>query len=273
MFGLVAFQAKIAADQQRLDRVEQEMSDAQATYERLRLAVAQLESPQTVISAAEDKGMVVPDKVTYVTPSMADVLAVALAEGRSPAPAERATTGDTTLGLGGGEADRRRHAVTTTLTRRRRPPPRPPTAGAVPHPSVWKAGPPAPPPARAVRRLHAADDRRGRRASACCRPSTSSGWPPRARASACRTSRSPRRAAPSSIATASSWRCRSRRRTLWADPRAVVDKAGTAAALANALGLDAGADRPTCSSGWRATRSSSTSPARSTTPPPRRWPT
>jgi hypothetical protein len=46
MFGLVAFQAKIAADQLRLDRVETGASDAQATYERLRLAVAQLESPR-----------------------------------------------------------------------------------------------------------------------------------------------------------------------------------------------------------------------------------
>jgi cell division protein FtsL len=98
MFGLVAFQAKIAADQQRLDDVEQQMSDAQATYERLRLAVAQLESPQTVISAAESKGMVVPEKVTYVTPSMADVLAVALAEGRVTAPAAAAPSADTTSG-------------------------------------------------------------------------------------------------------------------------------------------------------------------------------
>jgi hypothetical protein len=42
--------------------------------------------------------MVVPDKVTYVTPSMSDVLAVALAEGRSPAPPDGATTGDTSSG-------------------------------------------------------------------------------------------------------------------------------------------------------------------------------
>jgi cell division protein FtsL len=98
MFGLVAFQAKIAADQQRLDHVDKEMSDAQASYERLRLAVAQLESPASVISAAEDKGMVVPEKVTYVTPALADVLAVALAEGRSAAPAAGSTTADTTSG-------------------------------------------------------------------------------------------------------------------------------------------------------------------------------
>ena len=98
MFGLVAFQAKIAADQQRLDRVERDMGNAQANYERLRLAVAQLEAPDAVISTAEAKGMVVPKKVTYVTPSMADVLAVALAEGRSSAPAAGATSPDTTSG-------------------------------------------------------------------------------------------------------------------------------------------------------------------------------
>ena len=98
MFGLVAFQAKIAADQQRLDRVEQQMSDAQATYERLRLAVAQRESPQTVIDAAEAKGMVVPDSVTYVTPAMSDVLAVALAEGRVAPPADGTAVTDTTSG-------------------------------------------------------------------------------------------------------------------------------------------------------------------------------
>jgi hypothetical protein len=98
MFGLVAFQAKIAADQQRLDHVEKQMSDAQATYERLRLAVAQLESPQSVISTAEGKGMVVPEKVTYVTPSLADVLAVTLAEGRTSTPPAGAPNPDATSG-------------------------------------------------------------------------------------------------------------------------------------------------------------------------------
>ena len=98
MLGLVAFQAKIAADQARLDRVERDLNGAQATYERLRLAVAQLESPQTVISAAKDKGMVVPDHVTYVTPSVADVLAVALAQGRSAAEPHVAASGDQTSG-------------------------------------------------------------------------------------------------------------------------------------------------------------------------------
>jgi hypothetical protein len=98
MLGLVAFQAKIAADQLRLDHVNSEMRDAQANYDRLRLAVAQLESPQTVIAAAKDKGMVVPSKVTYITPTLADVLAVALAAGRGPAPVADPTSGDNSSG-------------------------------------------------------------------------------------------------------------------------------------------------------------------------------
>jgi cell division protein FtsL len=96
MLGLVAFQAKIAADQLRLDRVDQETNRAQIEYERLRVIVAQLESPQAVVSAAEAKGMVVPDKVTYVTPSVGDVLAVATAEGRAPASDSTGTAQDAT---------------------------------------------------------------------------------------------------------------------------------------------------------------------------------
>ena len=85
MLGLVAFQAKIAADQQRLDKVEQDTGRAQTEYERLRVIVAQLESPYNVISSAEANGMVLPDKVTYVTPSVGDVAAVTSASGRVPA--------------------------------------------------------------------------------------------------------------------------------------------------------------------------------------------
>jgi cell division protein FtsL len=96
MLGLVAFQAKIAADQQRLDHIDQQTSNAQTEYERLRVIVAQLESPQAVISAAEAKGMVVPDNVTYITPSVNDVLGVATAEGRAPGPTTSGAGDDTT---------------------------------------------------------------------------------------------------------------------------------------------------------------------------------
>jgi hypothetical protein len=42
--------------------------------------------------------MVVPDKVTYLTPSVSDVLAVATAEGRAPASETTATPQDATSG-------------------------------------------------------------------------------------------------------------------------------------------------------------------------------
>jgi cell division protein FtsL len=98
MLGLVAFQAKMAADQLRLDRVENETSQAQIEYERLRVIVAQLESPQAVISAAKAKGMVVPDQVLYVTPSVGDVAGVATAEGRAPVSTAPESPSDPTSG-------------------------------------------------------------------------------------------------------------------------------------------------------------------------------
>jgi hypothetical protein len=82
MLGLVAFQAKIAADQLRLDKLDKETATAQATYERLRLQVVQLESPANVIAAAKARGMVVPTTIQYVSPSVADVESVDVSSGR-----------------------------------------------------------------------------------------------------------------------------------------------------------------------------------------------
>jgi Tfp pilus assembly protein PilV len=89
--GLAAFQTKIAADQLRLDRIERQTTQAQARYERLRLAVAQFESPAVVVGAAKAKGMQTPAQVTYVSPSAADVEAVAA----TAAPASGAAAGTT----------------------------------------------------------------------------------------------------------------------------------------------------------------------------------
>jgi hypothetical protein len=96
MLGLVAFQAKIAADQLRLDKLDKETATAQATYERLRLRVVQLESPANVIAAATARGMVVPKSIQYVSPSVADVESVEAASGRvSPsASTPEAASGD-----------------------------------------------------------------------------------------------------------------------------------------------------------------------------------
>jgi cell division protein FtsL len=70
LFGLVVFHTVLLQNQQRLDRLDAQVSDAQATYQSRRLQVAQLEAPQRIIDVATHKlGMVPPDGTTYLTPA------------------------------------------------------------------------------------------------------------------------------------------------------------------------------------------------------------
>jgi hypothetical protein len=87
--GLTAFQTKLAADQQRLDKLETNIRQAQDRYEKLRLQVALLEAPDHVVSAAEGQGMKAPATVAYLSPSAEDVATVeaALAGAADPATA------------------------------------------------------------------------------------------------------------------------------------------------------------------------------------------
>jgi cell division protein FtsL len=73
LFGLVVFHTVLLKNQQRLDHLDQQVTDAQAHYQALRLQVAQLEAPQRIIDAATTKlGMVPPDGTTYLTPAAGD---------------------------------------------------------------------------------------------------------------------------------------------------------------------------------------------------------
>src|SRR5207247_6346194 len=73
LFGLVVFHTLLLQNQQRLDRLDAQVSDEQARYQTLRLQVAQLESPQRIIDVATQKlGMVPPDGTTYLTPAPGD---------------------------------------------------------------------------------------------------------------------------------------------------------------------------------------------------------
>jgi cell division protein FtsL len=65
-FGLVGLHVVIAEEQFHLDKLQQEASDAQANYEKLRLSVAQLEAPARIVSVAEGHGMEQPGSVTYL---------------------------------------------------------------------------------------------------------------------------------------------------------------------------------------------------------------
>jgi cell division protein FtsL len=70
LFGLVVFHTLLLQNQQRLDRLDAQVNDAQAQYQSLRLHVAQLESPQRILDVATHKlGMVPPDGTTYLTPA------------------------------------------------------------------------------------------------------------------------------------------------------------------------------------------------------------
>lgn len=68
MFGLVYLHVVLAQRQIELDRMGTSLAAAQSRYQALRLQVAQLESPQQIISAAEGRlGMRPPASITYVT--------------------------------------------------------------------------------------------------------------------------------------------------------------------------------------------------------------
>lgn len=73
LLAIVALHALLSQNQLRLDDLDARATAAQARYERLRLEVAELESPNRIVTAAQERlGMVVPPTVTYLTPTGAD---------------------------------------------------------------------------------------------------------------------------------------------------------------------------------------------------------
>ena len=74
VFGLVAFHVVLTQGQLQLDQLQGRATNAQATYDRLRLQVAELEAPERVVAEAQQRlGMVPPPGVTYLSPSGAAV--------------------------------------------------------------------------------------------------------------------------------------------------------------------------------------------------------
>ncbi|HUP86119.1 MAG TPA: hypothetical protein VM143_10675 [Acidimicrobiales bacterium] len=70
LFGVVVFHVLLTQNQFRLDKLQEQSLERQAEYDRLRLEVAELESPDRVVAAAQVLGMVTPPKVTYLTPTV-----------------------------------------------------------------------------------------------------------------------------------------------------------------------------------------------------------
>lgn len=61
------FHSVLVSGQQRLDRLDQRVRTDQQRLADARLRVAMLSSPQRVVAAAQKQGMVVPDRVTWLT--------------------------------------------------------------------------------------------------------------------------------------------------------------------------------------------------------------
>jgi cell division protein FtsL len=69
LFATVVFHVVITQNQFRLDDLRDKATVEQTRYERLRLEVAHLESPDRVVATAQDRlGMVQPAKVSYLAP-------------------------------------------------------------------------------------------------------------------------------------------------------------------------------------------------------------
>jgi cell division protein FtsL len=69
LFSVVAAHVNITQNQFRLERLQAQAIEEQADYERLRLQVAELESPGRIVKTAQDRlGMVQPAEVIYLSP-------------------------------------------------------------------------------------------------------------------------------------------------------------------------------------------------------------
>lgn len=70
LLALAVTQTLLVQGQLRLDDLHQQLAVEQAEYQRLRLQVADLESPERIVTTAKEQlGMVSPDDLVYLSPS------------------------------------------------------------------------------------------------------------------------------------------------------------------------------------------------------------
>ncbi|MEO5680539.1 MAG: hypothetical protein ABIS47_12815 [Acidimicrobiales bacterium] len=69
LVGNVSVHAATTQGQFELERLKGTARGQEATYQQLRLQVAQMEAPEAVVGRARGIGMVSPVKVTYLTPT------------------------------------------------------------------------------------------------------------------------------------------------------------------------------------------------------------
>jgi hypothetical protein len=82
MLVLTFFQAKIAAEQMRLDAVNRQIRAEQTLHSQLVLAVAQMQTPDAIVASASHNGLVTPSTIAgYISPTPEAVAAVLEAGG------------------------------------------------------------------------------------------------------------------------------------------------------------------------------------------------
>lgn len=97
VLGLVASHVLLAQGQFELEKLQLRADEQQDRYERLRLQVAQLESPSRVVAAAQERlGMVPPPGVTYLSPTgpQSGQARAGQASGAKPGDGQEAATED-----------------------------------------------------------------------------------------------------------------------------------------------------------------------------------
>ena len=91
LFGLVLFHTLLVQNQQRLDRIDAEVREQQALYQRNRLEVAQLEAPARIVDVATQRlHMLPPPGTSYLVPSGTTAAAVTGPGGGTGATSDQA---------------------------------------------------------------------------------------------------------------------------------------------------------------------------------------
>jgi cell division protein FtsL len=72
LFAVAGAQSLLVQGQLRLDTVDKQLREEQARYQELRKDLAQKESPERVVAAAHEQGMVTPSDLVYLQPTDAD---------------------------------------------------------------------------------------------------------------------------------------------------------------------------------------------------------
>jgi hypothetical protein len=68
LFAVAGSHALLIESQARLDRLDDQVADEEARYERLRMDVAEMESPERILADAAQLGMVAPEGLVWVSP-------------------------------------------------------------------------------------------------------------------------------------------------------------------------------------------------------------